>query len=146
MGWMSSPWFWWAIALALFAAEAMMPGTFMLWLGFAAVATSLVDLVITLSPTVQWLIFGVFSLISVAMGWRWRATHKDSPSDQPLLNQRGAQLVGRVFPLETAIVNGRGRVKVGDAFWAVEGQDMDAGTRIRVVAVDGMVLRVDLAP
>ena len=98
MGWMSSPWFWWAIALALFAAEAMMPGTFMLWLGFAAVATGLVDLVITLSPTVQWLIFGVFSLISVAMGWRWRATHKDSPSDQPLLNQRGAQLVGRVFP------------------------------------------------
>lgn len=146
MGWMNSPWFWWAIALALFAAEAMLPGTFMLWLGFAAVATGLVDLVIALSPTVQWMIFGLLSLISVGFGWRWRSTHRDSPSDQPLLNQRAAQLVGRVFPLESAIVDGRGRVKIGDALWTVEGPDLGAGTRVRVVAVNAMVLRVDLAP
>ncbi len=36
----------WAIgALVLFAAEAMAPGAFMLWFGFAAVAMALVVLV-----------------------------------------------------------------------------------------------------
>ena len=35
-----------------------------------------------------------------------------------------------------------GRLKIGDAFWAVEGVDLAAGARVRVIAVDGMTLRV----
>ena len=44
MDWMQSAWFWWALALALFALEALAPGAFMLWLGFAAAAAGLVQL------------------------------------------------------------------------------------------------------
>jgi inner membrane protein len=143
MDWMQSNWFWWALALALFALEALLPGAFMLWLGFAAIASGLVHLLFPdLGMVVQWVLFGVFSLAAVGLGQRWRATRPPKESDQPLLNRRAAQLVDRVYPLETAISNGRGRVKIGDAFWTVEGDDAPAGARVRVIAVDGMTLRV----
>jgi len=140
-----SPWFWWGIALALFAAEALLPGSFLLWLGFAAVGTALIELVIPMAPAAQWMLFGVLSLVSVGAGWQYKKRHPSSDSDQPLLNRRGAQLIGQVFVLESAIVDGRGRLKIGDAFWTAIGPDLPAGTRVRVVAMDGMNIRVEAA-
>ena len=61
------------------------------------------------------------------------------------LNQRANQLVGRVAALDQAIVNGRGRVQIGDAFWDVEGPDLPVSTPVRVVAVNGMTLKVQQA-
>ena len=145
MALMQSPWFWWGVALALFALEAMLPGTFMLWLGFAAIGTAIIDMVVPMSGTAQWMLFGVLSLISALVGWQYKQRHPPTASDQPLLNRRGDQLVGQVFPLESAIVDRRGRLKIGDAFWTAEGADLAAGSRVRVVAVDGMTVRVEAA-
>ena len=142
---MQSPWFWWGVALALFALEALLPGSFMLWLGFAAVGTALLDLLLPLSGAAQWMLFAVLSLISVGLGWQYKKKHPDGASDQPLLNRRAAQLVGQVYALDSAIVDGRGRLKIGDAFWAASGPDLPAGTRVRVMAVDGTTLRVEAA-
>ena len=142
---MQSPWFWWGLALLLFAAEALVPGAFLLWLGFAAVATALLVLVLPLDPALQWFLFGVLGLLSVAVGWRMRGRLNRAPDDHATLNRRGAQLLGQVYPLESAIVDGRGRLKIGDAFWRAEGADLPAGTRVRVVAVDGGVLKVESA-
>jgi membrane protein implicated in regulation of membrane protease activity len=142
---MQSAWFWWGVALALFAAEAMLPGSFMLWLGFAAVGTALVDLVVPMSGAAQWMLFAVLSLVSVGAGWQYKKKHPKADSDQPLLNRRGAQLVGQVFVLESAIVDGRGRLKIGDAFWTAHGPDLPAGARVRVLAADAGSLRVEPA-
>lgn len=142
---MQSPWFWWGVALALFAAEALLPGTFMLWLGLAAAGTALVGLLLPMTVAAQWMLFAVLALISVALGWQYKQRHPLMASDQPLLNRRGAQLVGQVHVLERAIVDGRGRLKIGDAFWTVVGPELPAGTRVRVAAVDGGTLRVEAA-
>lgn len=143
MEWMNTAWFWWALALALFAIEALAPGAFMLWLGLAALATGLVQLLFPESGlVVQWILFGVFALLAAGLGRRWRMRNPPRPSDQPLLNRRVQHLLDQVHPLESPIRNGRGRIKVGDAFWQVEGEDADAGTRVRIIAVDGMTLRV----
>ena len=140
-----SQWFWWGIALALFAAEAVLPGSFMLWLGFAAVGTALIDLLIPMPPAVQWMLFGVLSVVAVGAGWQYKKRHPSRDSDQPLLNRRGAQLIGQVFVVESAIIDGRGRLKIGDAFWTAIGPDLPAGARVRVVAMDGMDVRVEAA-
>ena len=66
-----------------------------------------------------------------------------SRSDQPALNQRGTQAVGRVYLVEEAIVAGRGKVRVGDTLWAAEGCETPAGTPVRVTGVNGTVLRVE---
>ena len=146
MDWMSSDWFWWAFALALFALEALMPGTFMLWLGFAALGTGVVHwLAPGLDPTVQWFVFALLGLVAVGVGWVLRKRRPPGSSDQPLLNRRADQRVGRVFALDSAIVDGRGRIKIGDAFWTAVGSDLPVGTRVRIDGTDGLLLRVTRA-
>ena len=61
------------------------------------------------------------------------------------MNLRAEQLVGSVAVLDQAIEGGRGRVKIDDAFWTVEGPDLPVGVRVRVIAVNGMTLKVQEA-
>ena len=139
--------FWWAaIALLLFAAEILAPGAFMLWLAFAATAVFLVVLLLPgLSILAQASLFAVLGIASIFVWRRWfRGTRALAPGD-PILNRRTAALIGRVVPLDRAIVNGRGRVQIADAFWDVEGPELPAGTPVRVLSAEGMTLRVDAA-
>ncbi len=133
---------WAAVALLLFAAEALAPGAFMLWMGFAAVVVFVgVLLVPGTSVLAQVAAFVLLSFVSIQIYRRW--FRKGEPqSDRPHLNQRANSLVGHVTVLEQAIVNGHGRVQIADAFWEVRGPDLAAGTPVRVVAVDGMTLKV----
>ena len=136
---------WAAVALLLFAAEALVPGAFMLWLGLAATAVFLIALAVPeLSPLVQVALFVVLSFISIQVYRRW-FRGRERESDQPMLNRRADQLIGRVVPLDRAIVNGVGRVQIADAYWDVAGPDLPTGSVVRVVATDGMTLRVELA-
>jgi membrane protein implicated in regulation of membrane protease activity len=136
---------WAAVALLLFAAEAMAPGAFMLWMGLAAAVVFVGVLLIPGIPVLaQVAAFIVLSFVSIQIYRRW--FRKNEPqSDRPHLNQRANTLVGHVVKLDQAIVNGRGRVQIADAFWVVEGADLPAGTPVRVVAVDGMTLKVQEA-
>ena len=68
-----------------------------------------------------------------------------SKSDQPNLNRPAAQLVGRVLVVAEAIEGGRGKVRVGDTLWPVEGPDAPAGAEVRVTAAKGTVLLVEQA-
>lgn len=68
-----------------------------------------------------------------------------SPSDEPDLNRRGAQCIGKTYIVTEPIVAGRGKVQVGDTPWAVEGPDTAAGARVRVTGVRGTVLVVEPA-
>jgi inner membrane protein len=62
---------------------------------------------------------------------------------EPDLNQRAAQLVGRVLVLADAIEGGRGRVRVGDTLWQVEGPDLPRGTEVKVAAAKATLLQVE---
>jgi membrane protein implicated in regulation of membrane protease activity len=136
---------WAAIALLLFAAEAMAPGAFMLWLGFAAAVVLAIVLLFSGIPLLaQAAIFIVLSFVSIQVYRRW-FRNREKPSDQPALNRRTAALVGRVVPLERGIVDGRGRVQIADAFWEVSGPQLPAGAQVRVTGADGMTLTVEAA-
>ncbi len=131
--------------MLLFAAEAIVPGAFMLWMGFAAAAVFVgVVLVEGTSLLLQVVAFVVLSFVSIQIYRTWfRARGRQS--DRPLLNKRAEQLVGRVLVLDQAIVGGVGRARVDDAMWVASGPDLPQGTRVRVVAVDGMTLKVQEA-
>jgi membrane protein implicated in regulation of membrane protease activity len=136
---------WAALSVALFAAEALAPGAFMLWMGFAAtVVFLLVWAVEGMTVLAQIILFVVLSFVSIQIYRTW-FRKRDRESDQPLLNRRAEQLIGRVFVLDLPIIEGHGRVRVGDAFWDVSGADLPAGAPVRVVAVDGMTLKVQEA-
>ena len=135
---------WAAFALVLIAAEALAPGAFMLWLGFAAAA---VFLIVLLSPLeipllVQVGAFVVLSFLSIQVYRKWFRS-RERQSDQPALNRRTAALVGRVVTLERAIVDGRGRVQIADAYWDVSGPALPAGSQVRITGGDAMTLQVE---
>ncbi len=135
--------FWWAVALLLIVGEILAPGVFMLWLGIAAAAMGLILLLTGAGLSYLWqaVVFGVLAFVSVGVYWKFLRGN-ERMSDQPLLNRKAAQLVGRVVPLLEPIVNGRGTVQIGDAMWTVRGADAPAGTRVLIFAIDGMNLEV----
>ncbi len=136
---------WAVVALLLFAAETLAPGAFMLWLGLAATAVFLIVLAVPgLSVLLQVALFVVLSFISIQVYRHW-FRGRERKSDQPMLNRRAEQLIGRVVPLEREIVNGIGRVQIADAYWDVAGPDLPMGTAVRIVGTEGMTLRVELA-
>lgn len=102
-----------------------------------------------------WRIFrevdGGYLLLGVAIGLfaldlvidLWLANPRTSASEEPDLNRRGSQYIGRMAPLVEAIEAGRGKVRLGDTVWAVEGPDLPAGTMVRVVDSNVTVLRVE---
>jgi membrane protein implicated in regulation of membrane protease activity len=136
---------WGAAALLLFAAEALAPGAFMLWLGFAAVVVFIGVLLVPGIPLLaQVAAFIALSFVSIQVYRRW-FTHNDRVSDQPMLNRRVAQLIGRVVSLESPIVNGRGRVQIADAYWEVAGPELPAGTVVKIVGAIDTTLRVEPA-
>jgi membrane protein implicated in regulation of membrane protease activity len=136
---------WAAVALLLFAAEALAPGAFMLWLGFAAVVVFVAVLLLPGIPLLaQVAAFIVLSFVSIQLYRKW-FRGKEPKSDQPALNRRTAALVGRVVRLERAIVDGHGRVQIADAFWDVSGPELPAGASVRIVGADAMTLQVEAA-
>ncbi len=135
-------WHWWVAAVVLAGVETVAPGAAFLWLGGAA---GLVGVVLLAFPDLGWegqlLLFAALSIVAVLAGravFRRSGLHA-APS---VLNRRAEQYVGTLHTLESAIVNGRGRAQVGDSTWSVEGPDLPAGTKVRVVAVNGAVLKV----
>lgn len=134
---------WWLLALVLIAAEMIAPGYFLLWIGIAAAAVGVVVWIAPGAPAlVQAVLFAVFAIASCLVYWKFLRPVAERRDDQPLLNRRGAQLVGQRFVVSESIVNGRGRVRVGDGEWLASGPDVPAGSEVEVVAVDGTTLMV----
>lgn len=140
-------WYWWAIAAVLLVFEMMLPGVVFLFLALGAAAAGFVLLIASdLSLEFQLLIFAVVSVLS-AVGLRRtlrRLQHIDGPPNT--LNARGDAMIGRTFVLDAPILNGRGRVNLGDGSWNVSGPDMVKGAKVRVKAVNGTELSVEPAP
>lgn len=133
---------WAAFALLLAAAETIAPGVFLIWAGCAAGGVFLVLLGWPeLSFVWQAVWFCLFAAAAVPLYLRF-LRGRGEPSDQPLLNRRGEQLIGQVHVLEQAIVDGRGRLKIGDAFWVAEGPELPAGVRVRITGARNMALQV----
>lgn len=139
------PWNWMVLGLLLLGAEVLVPGFFLIWIGIAAVIVGALSLALWDSGFWTWqaqvLVFLGFAIVAVFAG---RAIMRRSDvSDEPLLNQRSAQLIGKTATLQEAIVNGQGRVKLGDTTWSVSGPDLEAGAQVRVTGAEDMKLTVE---
>ena len=91
---------------------------------------------------VQLVLFALLSVAAVLLGRRFVLSTSET-TDEPLLNQRTESLVGRTAVLDKPIAEGRGRIRLDDTFWIVEGPDLPAGTRVRVVSTHGRNLTVE---
>jgi membrane protein implicated in regulation of membrane protease activity len=59
------------------------------------------------------------------------------------LNRRGQQYVGQTIVLDVPIENGQAHVNVADSKWRIKGPDLPAGSIVKVVGVEGIMLVVE---
>lgn len=143
------PWNWMVLGFVLLALEILVPGVFLLWIGLAALVVGALSLMLWETGFWVWefqvLVFLALSLVSAFVGNRIMKA-RGNDSDQPLLNKRGAQLIGRTATLSEPITNGRGRIKIGDTMWRVAGPDLPAGATVRVTSAADLDLELVVEP
>ncbi len=137
-------WNWLILAAVLFVLELLAPGVFLIWFGVAAAIVGIIAFATDLAWQGQVLLFVLLALVLVVLA-RTYLRERGLATENPLLNKRAQQLVGRTFELAVPIVNGRGKVRVGDSLWKVEGPDLPQGEKVKVVAAKGTRLVVEKA-
>lgn len=134
-------WHWWLLGIILLVLELTTFTTYFLWIGFAALITgTLAWLVPTLAINLQWMIFGVISVVNVIIFVKF-FRKKQSPIVS--LNQRANQLIGQQLTLSTPIENGRGKAQIGETQWLIKGPDLPANTKVVVIGTDDTWLIIE---
>lgn len=132
---------WLAAAILLGAAELVVSGVFLVFLAIAAAMTGLSVLALPiLPPAAQLLSFAIWSTLSIMIGRRWYADFPVATAD-PLLNDRGARLIGDLVTVIEPMTGGEGRVQVADGVWSAIGADAAVGQQLRITGIrDGKLL------
>ncbi|MBQ4792005.1 NfeD family protein [Pectobacterium versatile] len=135
-------WFWLSLGGLLLAAEMLGASGYMLWSGLSAVLVGLLTWVMPLGWPLQGTIFAILTIVTALLWWYWLRKRTLS-RPQSMLNQRGQQLVGLRATLTDPVINGFGRINIGDSSWRVKSeQDLPVGTQVEVIAIDGITLHV----
>ena len=142
LGDLDAHWVWLMLGLLLAALEMLVPGVYLIWLAAAALITGTLTFAFDLSLPLQVVDFVFLSLIAAFSAKRFLGERPIESSD-PLMNRRGARMVGETALVVTAIEHGSGRVKVGDSEWIARGADVPAGQRVRITGTDGSSLLVE---
>jgi len=138
---------WWILALLLIGSEVLLPGYFLLWIGLAAAAVGVVLLVVPpLGLLIQAVLFALLAFAACVLYARVLRPKLDKrePGSETL-NRRGERMIGQRYELIEPIVNGRGKARVGDGQWLVNGPDLPLGSLVEVIAIDGTTLQVRAA-
>ena len=136
-------WHWLVLGLALLTLEVLASTGFFIGIALASLVTSLL---LWLMPTLAWhwqvTVFGLLAIVLTVAYYRvFKGVNQHT--DSPLLNNRAAQLVGTRFVLDTD-VDGSGSVMINDTRWHVVSETvLPKGSAVRVIATEGMTLRVD---
>jgi inner membrane protein len=141
------PWNWVAIGLVLLVLEIAIPGVFLLWFGMAAIVVGALSIMFHNATYWPWEAqIMVFLGLSLVLAWYGkRMMDKGEVTDEPLLNKRSEQMIGRTATLAEPITEGYGRIRIGDTLWRVKGPDMPIGARVKVATVQGNELVVEAA-
>lgn len=137
-------WHWWILGVVLVIVEILAPSFFALWMGIAAFMTGMLLL---LMPDMAWqyqlFVFAVLSVLSIVV-WHQYYFKRPIESDEPYLNRRGAQYIGRIVTLKTPIVDGVGKINLDDTTWKVNGPDCETGTKVVITGLDNVIFKVDI--
>jgi membrane protein implicated in regulation of membrane protease activity len=136
-------WYWAVLGALLGVIEVAVPAMVCIWLSAAALGVAAIS---WRYPGLDWehqaLIFAALAIVSVALGRTAFARSRATANDRHL-NRRAESYIGRMFTLDGALVDGRGRLKVDDTIWLVAGPDLPAGTRVRVTGAENTMLRIE---
>jgi membrane protein implicated in regulation of membrane protease activity len=136
-------WMWMILGLVLLACEMITPGTFFfMFLGISALLAGLAALLVQdLAPWVPWLLFSVFSAISLAffrkpLMEKFKLSGKNAPKVDALTGETAVAL-------EDIAPGAMGKVELRGASWSARniGEQFEKRSeRLKVDSVDGLTL------
>jgi inner membrane protein len=137
------PWWGWAILAAVLAlAELHAPGSYLVWIALGALVTAALHAVYAPSVEAQLVTMAAASAASCVLGWFvYRRLDRRRSEERPL-NERQGLLIGEKGVVAAAIVNGSGKVRLGDTVWLAEGPDLPEGAPVVVRSIARGRLRV----
>ncbi len=136
------PWTWFIISGVLLFLELLASGIFFMFLGIAAAAVGIINLVVPMSWQMDLTVFSILSVALIIVARPIVVKRLKKETDQPNLNKRNVQFVGKTYYLEEPIKSGKGSLNINDTRWRVRGTDAPKGTQVRVTDVDGLELIV----
>ena len=136
-------WHWIILAIVLISGEALGATGFLLGAVMAALEVALITYI---WPDLSWQkqlsMFAVLALLCSVWFW-YRFKSFNQKTDQPKLNDRASQLIGRESALTQGMTGGQGKMQVGDTVWRVESEtNLPAGTQVKVIDSREMVLLI----
>lgn len=135
-------WLWLIGGVLLIAAEIVVPGVFLVWIGIAAIIAGVFAVLFDIGTEGQLALFALYAVLIVLVARRWYGLRR-VPSQDPLLNDRSGRLIGRRVIAVTAIDEDQGRVRIGDSEWSARGGPAEPGDRVRVTGVEGNCVIVE---
>lgn len=142
-------WHWMILATVLAILE-MFTGTLaLLLLGVAALINGcLFYFYPHLSWEIQTLGFGALGTLHCLIWFfciKDTLKHPSHLTKVPPLNAKMNQYLGLIVTLTEPIVNGHGRIQLGDAYWQVKSDaDQPAGTTVKLVHTEAMAFKVEV--
>lgn len=138
---------WLIVGLALVLLELFVPGTYLIWFGFAGLLVAVLTSFFAWALITQVVVFTIFSFLFALVGWRVYGrliTKTPSNSEYRHLNDFASQYIGKKYMLDEDVVDNRSKVRVGDTVWIAScNEPLKKGQTVEVVGVKkGVILEV----
>jgi membrane protein implicated in regulation of membrane protease activity len=134
----------WAIAAGIVAyVEMHAPGFYLIWIACGAATTAAAVGTFDLSTEAQLITFAAASAAFCIAGYFvYRHLNSIKPNELPL-NRRELQIIGKEGVVYEPLINGYGKVRLGDTVWLAEGPDLPAEAPIVVRGLRGTTVVVE---
>ncbi|WP_456070546.1 NfeD family protein [Haemophilus paraphrohaemolyticus] len=145
MDWLTtwSLWHWLILGFMLLIGEVLTPGVFLMWWGFSALVTALLQWLFPALPLSVFAIFyAILACILSVIWWKYQNGKDRQAQSHSSLNQRDHALIGKFGTVQEISSNGIGRGIFGDTTWRIQGEQLAVGDLIYVERVEGITLIV----
>lgn len=139
---------WLILGLAFSILELVVPGTYLIWFGFAGCLMSIITYFMEFSLSTQIALFAVFAGFFAVIGWfsyRYIFNKLKTPTVYRNLNDSAQQYVGLTVTLAEDVIDNQTKVKVGDTYWlAYCDKQLKKGETAKVINVkDSLILIIE---
>ena len=140
-------WHWVVLGLVLLGAELLVPAFYLIWFGLGALIVGGLLALIPMSSTVQLLGWTLASLGMVLMWFRYF-----KPKTKTLAGASDTRIVGEiglvirdVAPFERGEIRFQKPLAGSETWPCIADETLATGTRVRVVALEGNILKITKA-
>lgn len=140
-------WHWLVLGVALCATELAVPAFVLIWIGLSALALALLTFLVDMSLTNQLLLWALLSSALVVLWLRvFKPTDRNTRAgtSQSIVGEVGL-LVRGVKPYQQGQVLFQRPLLGADRWDCVSETAVAAGSRVRVVSVEGSTLKIEQA-